>query len=767
MSAHANGTVYGKYLKIKNGSQGVKNCSRYINDPDKTMAPVHEEEREVFHMENTLHYIQNDPKTRNPMTGRPLVSGHNCSPDTAVQEFSLIEKLYHSHKSEKLAPGQTPNQAFHIILSYKGTDTSPELIHHMGREFAMRLCGDEFQAVVATHLNTGNFHNHVLVNAYALDGSHKFKDTYHVYRQFRDIANEISLEYGLPVFVNEDWKQPYRSWKEVLSTEEGKSWKQDIITHLGQAVAASKSYGEVLDFMEHMGYEIQKNPRSITFKKDGIRVRDSRLGHPYTREGITAALDKQKQNRERQRVADEVSKMRTHQKKERIYPPVFIPLYDQYGRRRSFFIRLLLLLRESVRQAMDGYYDHALEEYAPDNLMFMKAEKKLACLDEAISTADRYSINSPEVLDMKLRELHARNAPYRSEISNLEEYLERAGELKQLIGRYRELLPDIETSGLHPDDIVFVPDASLILENKARLNPMKPKTRSHLFKAVHNSGYTLTRKFNTLTEQEARRILHAIREGHRDGLPDGLVWGRSRQNACSRTIGFMDSHGPSGQKRTPIDLKNFDDRMKEKVLEFKAAADTLASYGLTDGDSMDNFLEEISDKTRELDSLKESSGLIDAEITKLFRLKRNIGRFQKAAFVYGPLYSKSADSLKQSIETIQNGSRYDWLCAMKNRLDALPALSERALDSMEIPQPEEYRFFHDLLAVYPDLEKETASDPRQIHYLLAKLKAEGFFNHELEKEMKKELEKEKAALQKKRGESGGRPLPSRVISGRI
>ena len=104
---------------------------------------------------------------------------------------------------------------------------------------------------------------------------------------------------------------------------------------------------------------------------------------------------------------------------------------------------------------------------------------------------------------------------------------------------------------------------------------------------------------------------------------------------------------------------------------------------------------------------------------------------------------------------------------MKNRLDALPALSERALDSMEIPQPEEYRFFHDLLAVYPDLEKETASDPRQIHYLLAKLKAEGFFNHELEKEMKKELEKEKAALQKKRGESGGRPLPSRVISGRI
>jgi len=202
MASHANGTVYGKYLKIKNGSQRVKNCSRYINDPDKTMAPINEHDREIFHMENTLHYIQNDPKTRNPLTGRSLVSGHNCSHDTAVQEFALIERLYHSHKTEKLAPGQKPNQAFHIILSYKGTDTAPNLVHQMGQEFARRLCGDEFQAIIATHLNTGNFHNHILVNAYALDGRHKFRDSYHVYQQFRNIANEISLEYGLPIFVN-------------------------------------------------------------------------------------------------------------------------------------------------------------------------------------------------------------------------------------------------------------------------------------------------------------------------------------------------------------------------------------------------------------------------------------------------------------------------------------------------------------------------------------------------------------------------------------
>ncbi len=763
MPKHANGTVYGKYLKIKNGSQGVKNCSHYINDPDKTMAPINEREREIFHMENTLHYIQNDPKTKNPSTGRPLVAGHNCGPDTAVREFSLIEKLYHSHKKEKLAPGQIPNQAFHIILSYKGTDTDPILIHQMGQEFARRLCGDEFQAVIATHLNTGNFHNHILVNAYALDGRHKFKDSYHVYHHFRDIANEINLEYGLPVFVNDEWKQPYRSWKEVLSTEEGQSWKQDIITHLEQAIAVSSSYEETLTFMEQAGYEIQKNPRSVTFKKDGIRIRDSRLGYPYTREGILYALEKRNRDRERQRIADEVSGMRKRLEKRRIYPPVFIPLYDRYGRRRSFLIRLLLLLRESVKQSMDEYYGDSLEKAAPDNLMFMKAEKKLALLDEAISTADRYSVTSPEVLDMKLRELHARNAPYRSDISNLEDYLERAGELKQLIEKYRKLLPDIKANGLCPDDIVFIPEPSLILENKARLNPMTPKTRSDLFKAVHDSGYILTRKFNTLTEQEARRILHAIRVGHRDSLPDGLAWGRPKRNTYDVKAGFRDSSSAPRQRRIPIDLKDYNSGIKEKILAFKAAADTLASYGIIDKNSMDMFLKEVSDKAKELDSLKTDSSNINLEIKELFKLKRDISRFQKAVFVYGPLYSGSADNLNRSIEGIRDGySRYDWLDAMKKRLEALPEISEKGLASMEIPHPEEYRFLHDLLAVYPGLEKVSAFGPAQIHYLLARLKSDGFFDHEI----RKELEKEKAWLQKNRGRNPGSPSPDRANAGR-
>ena len=41
-------------------------------------------------------------------------------------------------------------------------EVTPELAHQLGLEFAERLLGGEFQAVVSTHLNTGHIHNHLV-----------------------------------------------------------------------------------------------------------------------------------------------------------------------------------------------------------------------------------------------------------------------------------------------------------------------------------------------------------------------------------------------------------------------------------------------------------------------------------------------------------------------------------------------------------------------------------------------------------------------------
>ena len=65
MPAYANGTVYGKYIKIKSGTAGVKKCSDYIKDPEKIQPlPKNNQPktRKTYQAENAIHYIQNDPK---------------------------------------------------------------------------------------------------------------------------------------------------------------------------------------------------------------------------------------------------------------------------------------------------------------------------------------------------------------------------------------------------------------------------------------------------------------------------------------------------------------------------------------------------------------------------------------------------------------------------------------------------------------------------------------------------------------------------------
>lgn len=748
MAEHANGTVYGKYIKIKNGTTGVKKCMYYIDDPEKIQPSFDENKTEIAYAEDAIHYIQNDPKIIHPSTGKRLVSGHNCSADTAVQEFSLIEKLYHSHKSEKLAPGQTANQAFHIILSYKGTDTEPEMIHEMGCEFARRLCGDEFQAVIATHLNTNNYHNHILVNAYALDGRHKFKDSYNVYQKFRSIANEISLEYGLPVFVNGEKETPYKSWKEFIATKEGESWKENIIHDLNESISLASSYKEVLKFMEEKGYEIQHNPKSITFKKEEGMVRDRRLGYTYTYEGICHAIEKRIKNEEYQKKMEERTKRQEEQETKIIYPMPYIPRYDQYGKRRSFFTRFLMMVKESISLAMDEQTVPTSKRLLSKHIDFdtEKAKKQIKLLDETLELINQYGITNMNVLEMKIRELHAKNAPYKRAIFNLEDYLEKAGEIKRWIEEYQKLEPLIRTEGIAIKDIVYIPDSSVIQENRAKLNPMQAKTRSDLFQAIHNSPYRLTKKFKTITETEAHQIIKIIRDGEKENLPDGLIYGRKIQrNNKKKENSSLNNTSVHSSKRTPVNLKKYNAETKQAILNFKEIADKLASYGLTNEEEINEFLNNIPEKLNELTLQKNLSDEINAEIKTLFRLKKMIKQFQLSIFVPCPSLHKntSSENITSLNELLvsehKDDIKQDILLYMKFRLDKLPDIRSQELMLMKMPNPEEYRFIHDLQLLYPEKSNFHNITPQNLHYLIIKLKSEDFF----EKELKKEREKEK------------------------
>lgn len=201
--SHPNGTVMVKYFKIKSGSKGVKACINYITNPEKTIEKVYEPP-EAFapaNLERLFNYVEDGKKTFDS-AGKQYISGLNCCTELALSEFELSEKLYHLSHNERLNDGHKANQAYHIILSYKGTDMTPQKVHDLGIEFAKEFCGNEYQAIITTHLNTDNYHNHILVNAYSIDGSHKLHDQKNMYKNLRFIADSISNAHSLPINEN-------------------------------------------------------------------------------------------------------------------------------------------------------------------------------------------------------------------------------------------------------------------------------------------------------------------------------------------------------------------------------------------------------------------------------------------------------------------------------------------------------------------------------------------------------------------------------------
>lgn len=116
----------------------------YARNPDKTV---------YSDLQTVLHYAANEEKTVEGEERAMFVTGVNCNRDTAFQEMQAVKERF----------GKTGgNVAYHAYQSFKPGEVTPELCHRLGVELAKRMWGDEYQVLVATHFNTGTYHNTLL-----------------------------------------------------------------------------------------------------------------------------------------------------------------------------------------------------------------------------------------------------------------------------------------------------------------------------------------------------------------------------------------------------------------------------------------------------------------------------------------------------------------------------------------------------------------------------------------------------------------------------
>ncbi len=205
---------------------------------------------------NSIEYAVNKDKTESEETVYQTTI--NCSSKTPYQDM-IATKISKNNKDRRLG--------YHIIQSFKPGETTPEIAHKIGCEFARNSFGSRFEVVIGTHLDKLHLHNHIIVNSVSyLDGG-KYRDSKSdFYEGVKKASDDVCRKYGLSVIEPGDNKKSMTYVEWLARQNIRNSWQTIIRTDIDDCVKMAYSFGNFKVLMEHKGYEI-KQGKYIAFAR--------------------------------------------------------------------------------------------------------------------------------------------------------------------------------------------------------------------------------------------------------------------------------------------------------------------------------------------------------------------------------------------------------------------------------------------------------------------------------------------------------------------
>ena len=252
----------------------------YVQNPEKITQEYYAENVAIHIIDGVLEYAADDSKTER----REYVTCINCSESTAAKEFQEIKHFW------RKTGGRL---CYHGYQSFKPGEVNASMAHDIGVELANRLWGDRFQVVVATHCNTGVYHNHLVINSVSFLDGYKFYESNRDYHQMREVSDQICREYGLSVIDKP--KKRGKNYSQYAAEQNGKlTHSQMIRNDIDRAVTISQTARDFFRQMEEMGYTVTIHGKSGTPLKhpkltppDAAKnFRFDTLGEYYTLERI-------------------------------------------------------------------------------------------------------------------------------------------------------------------------------------------------------------------------------------------------------------------------------------------------------------------------------------------------------------------------------------------------------------------------------------------------------------------------------------------------
>ena len=182
-------------------------------------------------------------------------------------------------------------KAIHYIQSFDPKDNiSPELAHRIGRTLARKAFGENCQVVIATHLDKGHLHNHIIINTYGIDGI-KFNANKKTLDTIKEISDRVCLAFGIQPYDKSKGKSKTIEYNEWEHKRRGTSWKEKIRAEIDRIIGYVKNVDELLAELEMLGYTIKRGKYiSVKAPEQQRAVRLKTLGEDYTHENLASRI---------------------------------------------------------------------------------------------------------------------------------------------------------------------------------------------------------------------------------------------------------------------------------------------------------------------------------------------------------------------------------------------------------------------------------------------------------------------------------------------
>ena len=240
-------------------------------------------------MKSVMRYVSKLSKTL--WDGQQLVSGIDCQPETAFDEF-LSTKLLH-HKDGGV-------MFYHMVQSFpKGAGIDPRTAH----EAAHRLAGyfDGCEVLVCTHVDREHIHSHCIINSVNFETGKKVHMADEQIQELRVRNDQICEELGLPKFQRDGQRQSRgMSNAEYYTAVKGESWKFELMRVIDECMRCAGNREEFLILLRSEGYDATwtDSRKNITYvTPDGRKCRDNKLHiEKYLKENMEAEFGYRTEN---------------------------------------------------------------------------------------------------------------------------------------------------------------------------------------------------------------------------------------------------------------------------------------------------------------------------------------------------------------------------------------------------------------------------------------------------------------------------------------